>query len=258
MNMLVIGVSQALVFCHTLAFAFAVVTVAREDLALLSADYVDAARIQSTGRQLVILLGLLWLTGGALILLDVGSNLAALAGRPKLLAKLSVVSLLTINGLLLHHFAFPMLTRPVQDFRRAALVCVTLGSISTVTWVYAAFVGVARIIAPTMSYGAFMALYALVLASGLAFGLAVLLPRIEQLLARHAQQDSADGVEAALRLTMGPASYFMLDDITQVARRTSTATEYATALASRFPPSMQDQRATFMRRVRQFMSQTER
>lgn len=258
MNMLVIGANQALVFCHTLAFAFAIVTVAREDLALLRAEYVDAARIKSTGRALVMLLGALWFTGGALILLDVGSNLAVLAGRPKLLAKLSVVSLLTVNGLLLHHLAFPMLTRPVRDFRRAALGCVTLGSVSTVTWVYAAFMGVARIIAPTMSYGGFMALYALALASGLAFGFAFVLPRIEQLLARQAQQDSADGVEAALRLTMGPASYFMLDDLTRVARQTGTTTEYATTLASRFPPSMQEQRATFMRRVRQFMAQPER
>jgi hypothetical protein len=200
MNMLVLGANQVLVFCHALAFAFAIVTVAREDLALLAADHIDAARIESAGRHLVLLLGLLWLTGGALVLLHVGSNFGTLLEKPKLLAKLSVVALLTINGLLLHRVAFPMLTRPLRDVRGAALVCTTLGAVSTVTWLYAAFLGVARIIAPTMSYGAFMAVYALLLVGALAVGLAVVRPRIARLLTRQVQEASADGIAAALRL----------------------------------------------------------
>lgn len=92
---------------HVLAFA--IVAVLREDMALLTARRIDTMRLADTERLLTRLIALLWLSGLALIVLDIGFDAAALLAKPKLAAKLTVVSLLTINGLLLHRIAFPLL-----------------------------------------------------------------------------------------------------------------------------------------------------
>ena len=174
---------QFLLFAHTLTFAFAIVAVLREDLALLRARRVDAARLHVAGRFIMRLLVLLWITGLALIALDVGFDLAAMANKPKLAAKLTVVSLLTANGLLLHWLAFPILTKPQRFPHQAATHCAALGAISSVTWLYASFVGVARLIAPAMSYTGFLALYVVGLVAGLVVAMVFVRPHVERLLA---------------------------------------------------------------------------
>ena len=146
MDMLTTTARQLLLFGHTLAFAFAIVAVFREDVALLRARRVDADKLEATGRTIARLLGLLWLTGAALILLDIGLDWSALANKPKLAAKLTVVSLLTANGLLLHWVVFPMLTKPQRSPGFASAVCAVVGAVSSVTWLFASFVGVARLI----------------------------------------------------------------------------------------------------------------
>lgn len=150
---------QLVLFAHTLAFAFAIVAVLREDLALLRARKINAGQLRETAHHVVSLLGLLWISGLALLVLDTGFNLYDLPNKPKIAAKLTVVSLLTLNGLALHAVAFPLLTRPVREVRWAATVCVLLGAVSTVSWLYASFIGVARLIAPAMSFGGFVAIY---------------------------------------------------------------------------------------------------
>ncbi len=184
MDLLIAAVRQLLLFVHLLAFAFAIVAVLHEDVALLRARHIDAARLRATARHVAWLLGLLWLSGGALILLDPSVDGLALLAHPKLAAKLTVVGLLTANGVLLHRLAFPMLTEPRGSPRRAAQVCAALGAVSTVSWLYASFLGAARLIAPAMSYGGFLALYAAVIAVGLAVGLGLVRQRVERLLAR--------------------------------------------------------------------------
>jgi len=182
MDMLTTTAHQLLLFCHALSFAFAIVAVLREDLALLRAPRIDAAHIKAIARYIAGLLGLLWLTGAALILLDVGVDWALLAHRPKLAAKLSVVTLLTANGALLHWVVFPMLTRPQRSPVLASVVCSTVGMVSSVTWLFASFVGMARLIAPAMSYRDFLGLYGLSLAAGLIVSLVFVRPRIQRLL----------------------------------------------------------------------------
>ena len=49
MDMLTTTARQLLLFGHTLAFAFAIVAVFREDVALLRARRVDAAKLEATG-----------------------------------------------------------------------------------------------------------------------------------------------------------------------------------------------------------------
>ncbi|MGQ5525304.1 hypothetical protein ACUHMQ_18860 [Chitinimonas sp. PSY-7] len=174
-------ISQLLLYAHALLFAFAVVDVIRTDVALLLSRRIDIDKLHKAGRSIAWLLGLLWLTGGALILLTVGFDLDAISKLPKLATKLTVVSLLTVNGLLLHWVAFPMLAHPQRYPRFTATVCAVLGGISSVTWLYASFVGVARLIAPEMSYCEFMVLYGANLSASLVIALLVVRSHIERL-----------------------------------------------------------------------------
>jgi len=67
-----------------------------------------------------------------------------LSERSKLLLKLVSVTVLTVNAGLLHHFAFPVLMSDEQlNWRKSMLLAVT-GSLSTLHWLLAAFVGVSK------------------------------------------------------------------------------------------------------------------
>jgi hypothetical protein len=57
----------------------------------------------------------LWITGLAVIGMDTGFDTELLATKPKLLAKLSVVTVLTVNSLALHLLAFPRMAVPQAD-----------------------------------------------------------------------------------------------------------------------------------------------
>ncbi len=58
----------------------------------------------------------------------------------------------------------------------------SLGAISTVSWLYASFVGVSRWMAPLMSFTDFIALYGVLLAGAIVFALVFIRPRVERLL----------------------------------------------------------------------------
>jgi hypothetical protein len=247
MDMLTTTARQLLLFGHTLAFAFAIAAVFREDVALLRARRVDAAKLEAAGRTIARLLGLLWLTGAALIVLDIGLDWSALAHKPKLAAKLTVVSLLTANGLLLHWVVFPLLTKPQRSPGFASAACAVVGAVSSVTWLFASFVGVARLIAPAMTYGGFLGLYGLSLAAGLVVSLAFVRPHIERLMLPRPERWRQRSKRRLLS-TFGPATSLLLDEGIRKAHVGQPAA-YAQALAARVPADMDDARAVFLRRV---------
>jgi hypothetical protein len=184
---------QGLLFGHLILFALALATIAREDLHLLTARRVDAQALKKTAAHIAWLLALLWISGLALVALDHRLDLAELATvKPKLAAKLTVVSVLTVNGLLLHWVAFPLLTHPRRRPHRAAAMCAVLGAVSSVTWMYASFVGAARLIAPMTGYYDFIALYLIGLAGGLVVAIVFVRPRIVLLI----QQNNVDTARA--------------------------------------------------------------
>ena len=140
-----------MLFAHTVTFAIALSAVLREDLALIKARRVDPHRLVETMRTLTFALGALWVTGLALVSLEVGVDALALLASPKLAAKLFVVAALTANGLALHTLAFPLLRGQRIQGRFSLSLPVVLGAISTVSWLYASFIGVSRLIAPMMA-----------------------------------------------------------------------------------------------------------
>ena len=92
---------------------------------------------------------LIWITG-ALLVTDNALDAPATIMNQKLWAKLAIVIALTMNAVLLHRIVMPMVTRRVGQplfetaFEWRLMVSTLLGAISVVSWVFSAYLGVAR------------------------------------------------------------------------------------------------------------------
>jgi hypothetical protein len=173
---------QALLYGHIIAFALALAAVIKEDVHLLRESHFDTTSLLATAKLVKWLLLALWVTGVPMVMIDIGTDVSLLLGKPKLLAKLIVVGALTLNGILLHLVAFPMVTGKPQNPNKAATIAATLGAVSTTSWLYASFVGVARIVAPYFSLHDFIILYLLALAIAVSFAILVVRNRLHILL----------------------------------------------------------------------------
>jgi hypothetical protein len=176
-------IHQAVLYLHLVAFAISISTVLREDIAVLRARRIDVQRLAGTARTLTMTLAALWVTGAVLLGFDLGLDLHALAAHPKAMAKLLVVSALSANGLALHVLALPMLRSASAAGRGRLTLPVILGAVSTMSWLYAAFIGASRLIAPAMSLPDFMAPYGVLLIGSVAVALVFVRPRFARWLA---------------------------------------------------------------------------
>jgi hypothetical protein len=173
-------VRQALVYGHIIAFALAVATVLKEDVRLFRVERIDAASLLASAKLVKWLLLALWATGIPMVMMDVGTNVSLLLGNPKLVAKLIVVGALTLNGILLHFIAFPLLTGKPKNPDQAATIAATLGAVSVTSWLYASFLGASRIVAPYFSLFDFVMLYLFALAIALLVAILVVRDRLVQ------------------------------------------------------------------------------
>jgi hypothetical protein len=117
-----------------------------------------------------------------MVMMEIGTDVSLLLGKPRLLAKLIVVGALTLNGILLHLVALPMVTGKPQNPNKAATIVATLGAVSATSWLYASFVAVARIVAPYFSLYDFVMLYLLALALAVSIAILLVRKRLELLL----------------------------------------------------------------------------
>jgi hypothetical protein len=171
---------QALLYGHIIAFALALAAVIKEDVHLLRAKRIDSASLLSTAKFVKWLLLALWVTGVPMVIMDIGTDISLLLGKPKLLAKLIVVGALTLNGILLHLVVLPMVTGKPQNPNTAATIAATLGAVSTTSWLYASFVAVSRFVA--LSLHDFVMLYLLALAIAVSFAFLVVRNPLQLLL----------------------------------------------------------------------------
>jgi hypothetical protein len=181
---------QVLLYGHIIAFALAVATTIKEDVHLLRAKRIDSASLLATAKLVKWLLLALWVTGVPMVMMEIGTDVSLLLGKPRLLAKLIVVGALTLNGILLHLVALPMVTGKPQNPNKAATIVAMLGAVSATSWLYASFVAVARIVAPYFSLYDFIMLYLLALALAVSFAILVVRKRLELLL--KSSDDLAD------------------------------------------------------------------
>ena len=185
---------QALLYGHIIAFALALATVLKEDVRLLRAKLIDSASLLASAKLVKWLLLALWVTGVPMVMMDIGTDVSLLLGKPKLLAKVIVVGALTLNGILLHLVAFPMITGNLKNPNKVATIAVTLGAVSTTSWLYASFLGVARPVTPYFSLYDFVILYLLALATAVSFAILVVRTRLKLLLKKSS--DHLTGISA--------------------------------------------------------------
>jgi hypothetical protein len=175
-----------LVMVHLVAVAVAVGLVFWQDIALLTSRRINSMQFRLSSIRVTQALIVLWLSGLAMIGLDTGFDIGVLAAKPKIQAKLLVVTLLSLNGWALHRIAFPALMGMHKNSARTATLVAVLGAISTASWVYAIFLGVARPLAQSLGFAGFIGLYGALLLMGMAVALLFVRPHIETLLLRPA------------------------------------------------------------------------
>ena len=191
-------IQRILILGHLLAFALAAVGIALGDLALFRKRHVDGEMLGHAQQVVKWALYALWATGLAVIWLDTRFDLAVLATKPKLLAKLSVAVALSANGWLLHRVVFHRFTVGQDDPERAATLPAIAGAISASSWLFAAFVGVGKAVAPALGFTGFVVLYLAVVSLAIGVSLAFIRPilaarmlrpePVHTVIAEHARQ----------------------------------------------------------------------
>lgn len=143
--------SLVLVFAHFVASAVALVTILQTDLFLLKRfnfplSKADCRRIHQAKPIVTAALWALWITGIAICVLGY-FRFPDYLDNQKLMMKVLVVEILTLNGLFLHGFAFRFI-KPGNVLSMAApssqRLLVFLGALSSVSWSFACFLGLAR------------------------------------------------------------------------------------------------------------------
>ncbi|MHC8401674.1 hypothetical protein ACYZTX_19960 [Pseudomonas sp. MDT1-17] len=129
----------------------------------------DNAHMESLQKSVITALIALWVTGAAIIGIDYLEKGMNYFMNPKLHAKVIIVVLLSYNGLLLHRLVLPALQKAGSllnlgfNARMLALFC---GSLSAVSWMYAAMLGVGRPLAWKYSLSELLMAYPLLIALG--------------------------------------------------------------------------------------------
>lgn len=143
----------AVVYLHLIACCVAVGLVLTNDLStvkLLAKGQpirYDRAHMSELQWSVSVALVALWITGIALVCIDAFDKGLEYFSNPKLQAKVAIVCLLTLNGFLLHGAVMPAMQKAGSllhlSFSRHVLA-VFAGSVSAISWFYAAMLGVGR------------------------------------------------------------------------------------------------------------------
>lgn len=156
-----------IVYAHLLAACIAVGVLLIQDLALAKTrggrlSELAARELTRAADIVFIALVVLWISGLSLVLMGYVENPQQYLMNEKLWAKFTVVSLLTINGVALHYFSFPRVISPRGLMGQPAIdqVLVTLtGAVSSVSWLFACYLGIARPWNYTVDYSYVMFIY---------------------------------------------------------------------------------------------------
>ena len=182
---------MGLVYMHLISMCLAAAAVAFGDFAIFSKPgRINALMLEKSAQYVSTTLIALWISGLLITWVDTRFDLALLATKPKILAKLCVVMVLTLNGWALHKWVFPRLQQPQRDPLQAATLPAILGAVSGTTWMFAAFVGVGKPLAPLLGYAGFMGLYGLALMAGVAFALVFVRPKLAQQMSGQSTVDN--------------------------------------------------------------------
>ncbi|ARS48676.1 hypothetical protein PSMEN_09870 [Ectopseudomonas mendocina] len=111
----------------------------------------------------------LWISGIAIIALDASNAGWQYFLNPKLQAKIGIVVLLTLNGMVLHNMVLPALQKTGSLLKLSVSMrhlAIYSGALSGVSWFYAALLGVGRPLAWKYSLVELTALYPIMVIGG--------------------------------------------------------------------------------------------
>lgn len=156
-----------IVYAHLLAACVAVGILLIQDLALAKSkgrtlSAIAIRDLTKSAEIMFIALVVLWISGLSLVLLGYLENPQQYLMNEKLWAKFTVVSVLTLNGIVLHYFSFPRVTsrRGLLGLPTFEQILVTLtGAFSSVSWLFACYLGIARPWNYTVDYSFVMFIY---------------------------------------------------------------------------------------------------
>jgi len=151
----IIRVHTLLVLSHMLALALSLGAALLADWVVLRkltfgiVSQKAAGQLDDLSHAVSAGLVLIWVTG-ALLVADNALDAPASILNQKLWAKLVIVTVLTLNAVLLHRMVLPRAASRVgqplfeTSFDRVSTVSVLLGAVSAVSWMFATYLGVAR------------------------------------------------------------------------------------------------------------------
>lgn len=158
-----------MIFAHLIFACLAIGTLIVQDYKLLmlreeEIKKSDLISIENTAKIMSLALGLLWLSGLALVLNGYLSAPEQYILNEKLWAKIIVVMVLTLNGVVLHFYCFKVLKEGtvllmLPTFKTTILIMT--GVTSTVSWLFAVYLGIARPWNYTKSLSDIMIIYGL-------------------------------------------------------------------------------------------------
>jgi membrane-associated HD superfamily phosphohydrolase len=162
-----------IVYAHLLSACVAVGILLMQDLALAKTrgNALSASAVRDLTKSaeiMFIALVLLWISGLSLVLLGYLENPQQYLMNEKLWAKFTVVAVLTLNGIALHYFSFPRVTsrRGLLGLPTFEQILVVLtGALSSVSWLFACYLGIARNWNYTADYSFVMFIYSGLLVS---------------------------------------------------------------------------------------------
>jgi hypothetical protein len=166
-----------LIFAHLIVFAFAITTLYKSDAKLIyTRPSLD--EIKTMGNQMLIYLIFLWITGLGIIYIDTEFSMEKIFSAQKLLTKLTCVGVLTLNSFVIHFVVFKKLAKQHLTMIDMYVMSIS-GAISTASWTFAGFLGVARPLAIHLNLTEFMGLYGFVLIAAVigAFALTPMITR---------------------------------------------------------------------------------
>lgn len=170
---------MGIVYLHLIACCVAIGLVLTSDIAMVKqllradpAEKLDPAHLSDLQKTVSRALLALWVTGAALITLDVSLKGWGYFANPKLQSKVATVMLLTMNGYALHKYVLPMLQK-AGSLIRLSLSQRTFalfgGAVSGVSWFYAAMLGIGRPLNWKYSLVEIMVAYPVLIAGGFGF-----------------------------------------------------------------------------------------
>ncbi|WP_439860980.1 hypothetical protein [Pseudomonas sp. MBLB4136] len=167
-----------IVYAHLIACCVAIGMVLTSDFAMIkelfkggNSHLQDSQHMESLQKSVSAALAVLWLSGVAIIWLDISASGLSYLLNPKLQAKITIVMLLTFNGMLLHGVVLPALQKAGSLLKlnfSMRMFALFAGALSGVSWFYAAMLGIGRPLSWKYSLTEILAAYPVMIVGGFA------------------------------------------------------------------------------------------